>query len=269
MTSGSAALPRTWRPRPRIASPWLRWGLILGVLFYLGLACGSLEIDPARIRFGVARFFESDAAFQWRALGARVPEVLAGMGESLAMTVVATPLGILLSIPVGFGAARNVAPLPVYVVCRALTVISRGFHEIVIAILFVKMIGFGALAGVLTLVVATVGFYGKLLAEAIEETDPAVDEAMRATGAGWGQRMVFGVLPQVRPRLVGLGLYRFDINLRESTVIGLVGAGGIGATLKTTFDRHEYLGAIAILALIIGLVFVLEWGAGHIRRRCL
>lgn len=262
-------MTRSWQPQPRIPNPFLRWALILGGLVCLGVAFGTIEIDFARIRRGFARLFETDTAFQWGVLGSKFDEVIEGILESLAMTVVATPLGILISIPVGFGAARNVSPIWIYVFCRGITVVSRGFHEIVIAILFVIMVGFGPLAGVLTLAFVTIGFFGKLLAEEIEETDPEVLEAMRATGANWLQRMVFGILPQIRPRMIGLSLYRFDINLRESTVIGLVGAGGIGATLKTTFDRYEYLSSAAILFIIILIVFALEVVSGTIRRKFL
>ncbi|MFT5469804.1 MAG: phosphonate transport system permease protein [Verrucomicrobiales bacterium] len=262
-------MTRTWQPRPWISNPILRWALILGGLLYLGVAFGSIEINFARIQRGFERLFETDTAFQWGVLGSKTDEVLEGILESLTMAVVATPLGILLSIPVGFGAARNVSPIWIYVFCRAIAVTSRGFHEIVIAILFVIMVGFGPFAGVLTLAFATIGFFAKLLAEEIEETDPEVLDAMRATGASWLQRMVFGILPQIRPRLIGLSLYRFDINLRESTVIGLVGAGGIGATLKTTFERYEYLSSAAILLIIILIVFALEIVSGTIRRKFL
>lgn len=266
--NGAGDVP-SWKPRPWIGNPVRRWALLSGILAYLVLALGSIDVNLARIQRGFARFFETNLAFQWDVLGSKLAEVMDGIVESLAMAAVATPLGILLSIPVGFGAARNVSPPFCYLLCRALTVISRGFHEIVIAILFVKMFGFGPLAGVVTLAFATIGFFGKLIAEEIEETDPEVLEAMRATGAGWLQQMALGIVPQIRPRMVGLGLYRLDINFRESTVIGLVGAGGIGATLKTTFDRYEYLSSAAILILIIAMVFVLEIVSGRIRRQFL
>ncbi len=265
----AAPSPRTWRPKPWIASLWLRRTISGLILLYLLLALASLDIDLARIQRGFTRLFEANPWDEWIFLRDRLPDVLRGLSESLAMAVVATPLGILLSLPVALGAARNVSIHWVFALCRGLVVVSRGFHEIIIAIFFVKMFGFGPLAGVLTLSFATIGFYGKLLAEEIENTDREVLEALRATGSGWPLQMLFGILPQVRPRMLGLALYRFDINLRESTVIGLVGAGGIGATLQTTFDRYEYLSAAAIVAMIIGLVFVLEWASGIIRRRLL
>ena len=101
-----------------------------------------------------------------------------------------------------------------------------------------KLFGFGPFAGFVTLSFATIGFYGKLLAEDIEDMDPVQAEAVRATGAGWFQWLNYAVQPQVLPRMIGLGLYRLDINFRESAVVGIVGAGGIGATLNTAFDRY-------------------------------
>jgi phosphonate transport system permease protein len=194
-------------------------------------------------------------------------DIQAGILESLTMTVVATVLGVVISIPVGFGAARNIAPTPIYLFCRALITISRTFQEVIIAILFVVMMGFGPLAGVLTLGFTTIGFLSKLLAEDIEEINAGQAEAIRATGASWLQIMTYGVLPQVMPRLVGLSVYRFDINLRESAVVGVVGAGGIGATLQTAFNRYEFDTAGAILLIIIALVMVTELTSVFIRRR--
>jgi len=144
--------------------------------------------------------------------------------------------------------------------------VSRSLQEIIIAILFVAMFGFGPFAGFLTLSFATIGFLAKLLAEAIEDIDESQAEAVRATGASWPQLVNYAVQPQVMPRLVGLCLYRLDINFRESAVIGIVGAGGIGATLNTAIDRYEFDSAGAILLIIIVIVMAAEYLSGHVRR---
>jgi phosphonate transport system permease protein len=144
--------------------------------------------------------------------------------------------------------------------------VSRSFQEIILAIFFVKLFGFGPFAGLVTLSFATIGFYGKLLAEDIEDMDPPQAEAVRATGAGWLQWLNYGVQPQVMPRMIGLGLYRFDINFRESAVVGIVGGGGIGATLNTAFDRYEFDSAAAILLIIIAIVMLVEYSSGYLRR---
>jgi phosphonate transport system permease protein len=175
-------------------------------------------------------------------------------------------VGVALSIPIGLGAARNLAPLPVYLVCRAVVALSRTFPEVILAIFFVKVFGFGPFAGFLALSIATIGFYGKLLAEDIESMDPVQAEAIKSVGAGWLQWLNYSVQPQVMPRMIGLGIYRLDINFRESAVVGIVGGGGIGATLLTSFDRYEFDSAAAILLIIIAIVMGLEYTSGYIRR---
>ena len=135
------------------------------------------------------------------------------------------------------------------------------------AIFFVAMFGFGPFAGFLTLSLSTIGFLSKLLADDIEEIDPAQAEAIRATGAGFWQTIDFAVASQVIPRLVGLTAYKVDINFRESSVIGIVGAGGIGATLNTALDRYEFDSAAAILFIIIAIVMACEYTSGAIRKR--
>ncbi len=137
----------------------------------------------------------------------------------------------------------------------------------IIAILFVVMFGFGPFAGVLTLSFGSLGFFSKLLAEDIEEIDEEQVEAIRATGASWLQMITFAVLPQVLPRMVGLTLYRFDINIREAAILGIVGAGGIGSTLNTSLRRYDYETSSAIILIIIALVMAVELTSGWIRKK--
>jgi phosphonate transport system permease protein len=183
------------------------------------------------------------------------------------MTVASTIVGVAISIPIGLGAARNIAILPVYLICRGIITLSRALHEIIIAILMVAIFGFGPLAGFITLSFATIGFLSKLLAEDIESMDRSQAEAIKATGGSWLQWVNYGVQPQVMPRLIGLSMYRLDINFRESAILGLVGAGGIGATLNTAFDRYEFDTAAAIIIIIIVIVFALEYSSSFIRAR--
>jgi phosphonate transport system permease protein len=258
---------RVWRKPPFIVNPAVRWGLWLGAAIYLALALGTLEINWERVVDGLPRGQRFLAAFFPPDFSSRWTEILDGIYESLWMTVTSTVVGVALSIPVGIGAARNLAPKPVYLACRAVVALSRTFPEIILAIFFVKIFGFGPFAGFLALSVATVGFYAKLLAEDIEDMDPTQAEAVRATGGSWFQWINYAVQPQVMPRMIGLGLYRFDINFRESAVIGIVGGGGIGATLLTSFDRYEFDAAAAILLVIIGIVMVVEYTSGWVRGR--
>ena len=262
-----SAAARSWRAPPLIADRRLRWALSLAVLAYLAAAIGSLEVNWARVAEGLERGWRFVAAFARPDFADRWGEISEGILESLAMTVTATAVGVALAVPIGLGAARNLAPLPVYLLYRALIALSRTFQEVIIAILFVKMFGFGPLAGMVTLVVATIGFNAKLLAEDIESASPEAIEAVRATGGSWWQLIAYGVQPQVMPRFVGLAVYRLDINFRESSVIGIVGAGGIGATLNTAFDRYEFETAAAILLVIIVIVMAAEYSSGLVRRR--
>jgi phosphonate transport system permease protein len=262
----AATAPRQWKKPPLIRSAWLRWALVVGAVVYLALVFQTTPVNWTRVWEGLPRgaaflkaFFPPDFVSRW-------DEIAEGIAESLWMTVVSTVVGIALSIPVGIGAAKNIAPAPVYYFCRAVLAVSRSFQEIILAIFFVKLFGFGPFAGFVTLSFATIGFYGKLLAEDIEDMDAGQAEAVRASGAGWLQWINYGVQPQVMPRMIGLGLYRFDINFRESAVIGIVGGGGIGATLNTAFDRYEFDSAAAIIIVIIAIVMVCEYGSGYLRR---
>jgi phosphonate transport system permease protein len=258
---------RSWSPPPFIKNPWIRWGLMLGILLYLFFAISSVNINPDRITRGLERGGELFLAFLRPDFFTRGGDIISGILESLWMTVVATAIGVLISIPVGLGAARNMVPIPIYLFCRLLISLSRTFQEVVIAILFVVMVGFGPLAGVLTLAFGSLGFFSKLLAEDIEEIDSSQVNAIRSTGASWLQTIAFGVFPQVIPRMVGLSLYRFDINLREASVIGIVGAGGIGSTLNTSLQRYDYELSSAIILVIIALVMATELTSSWIRRR--
>lgn len=266
-TVATTAYPTQWKKPPFIESAAWRTALWLGAVVYLVLALGSLEINWARLVEGLERGGRFLAAFVQPDFSSRWGDILAGFRESLTMTVTSTALGIALSIPVAVGAARNLAPTPVYLVCRAFIAISRTLNEIIVAIFLVALFGFGPFAGFLTLTFATVGFMAKLLAEDIEEADAAPLEALRATGAGFLQRLDFAVFPQVMPRFVGLSLYRLDINFRESAVIGIVGAGGIGATLNTAMDRYEYSTAAAVILIIIAIVMATEYLSGMLRSR--
>ena len=257
---------RRWKKPPFIKRAWVRWTLGLGAALYLALAFGTTDVNWTRVWEGLPRGGQFIAAFFPPDFISRWPEIVDGIYESLWMTVTSTVVGIAISIPVGLGAARNLAPVPVYYFCRGILAVSRSFQEIILAIFFVKLFGFGPFAGFVTLSFATIGFYGKLLAEDIEDMDRSQAEAVRATGAGWFQWLNYGVQPQVMPRMIGLGLYRLDINFRESAVVGIVGGGGIGATLNTAFDRYEFDSAAAILLVIIAIVMAVEYTSGFVRK---
>ena len=266
-TALDSRLGKPWKKPPCIASPALRWALFIGAVLYLIAAMYSIEVNWARVYRGLDRGWQFVVAFSNPDFASRAYEIRVGLTESVVMALASTIVGIGISIPIGLGAARNISILPVYLVCRSIVALSRALNEIVVAILLVAIFGFGPLAGFLTLSFATIGFLSKLLAEEIENMDKVQAEAIRATGASWLQRYVFGVHPQVVPRLIGLSVYRLDINFRESAVLGIVGAGGIGATLNTSFDRYEFDTAAAILLVIIVAVMALEYLSGIVRAK--
>ena len=266
MTGGAGAI-RRWKKPPFIREPWKRWAIYIGAVVYLALALSSVPVNWVRVWEGIPRALKFGLAFFPPDFFSRGEDIYEGFLESLAITGSSTVLGVLISIPIGLGAARNISPLPVYLFCRSIIAVSRAFQEIIIAILFVAMFGFGPFAGVMTLSFATIGFIAKLLAEDIEDIDKEQVEAIRATGSSWLQLMNYAVQPQVAPRMVGLSMYRLDINFRESAIIGIVGAGGIGATLTTAFDRYEFDSAAAILLIIIAIVMAAEYSSGYVRSK--
>ena len=162
-----------------------------------------------------------------------------GLKESLEIAVLASALGIIVSLPIGLCASRNLMPGWVSWPARLVIVAARSFHPVIVAILFVKAVGFGALAGVLALAVASVGFIGKLFAETIEEISIKQVEAVRATGAPFMSVIAYGVLPQVFARFIGFCTYQLDSNLRNSTMVGIVGAGGIGGAPRQWWQRWD------------------------------
>jgi phosphonate transport system permease protein len=208
----------------------------------LGAAVGRLRCAAARLLTGLP---QPDFTSRWG-------DIAQGMQESLTMTVTSTVVGILISIPIGIGAARNLSPMPVYLVLPRHHRVSRSFQEVIIAILFVAMVGFGPSPDFSRCRSRPSAFSPSFWPRTSRTSTRRRLEAIRATGASWSQLVNYAVQPQVMPRLIGLSLYRIDINFRESAVIGIVGAGGIGATLNTALDRYEFDTAAAILLIIIG-----------------
>ncbi|MBD25562.1 MAG: phosphonate ABC transporter, permease protein PhnE [Candidatus Marinimicrobia bacterium] len=266
MGSARFTAQRSWRPPPFIRNANLRFILIAGTILYLFFALSSIEVNWTRVLEGGPRATRFILAFFPPDFISRGSAIFGGVLESLWMTVAATAVGVFLAVPLALGGASNLAPWPVYLICRSIMAVTRTFPEILVAIFFVKLFGFGTFAGFLTLTFATVGFNAKLLAEDIESINPSSAEAVRATGAGWFSWLAYGIQPQVLPRAIGLAIYRLDINFRESAIIGIVGAGGIGATLTTAFDRYEYESSAAILIVIITIVMITELTSGRIRQ---
>jgi len=253
---------------PRANDPFQRRGwsrvVAIAVVLYVVYACAQLEVSWERVRAGLdhaARFFSRLFPPNFT----RSDLLLKGLTESLEIAILASTLGIVLALPVSLAAARNLMPAWLSWPARFVIVAARSLHPVIVAILFVKAVGFGALAGVLALTVASIGFVGKLFTEAIEEISEKQVEAVRATGAPFASVLAYGVLPQVFARFIGFATYQLDSNLRNSTMVGIVGAGGIGGTLFAAFQRFDYDYVCAILISIIALIMVGELLATAIR----
>ena len=253
----------------RIAFP-PNWPARMGWLvlaMYVVYAAGLLELSPQRMLKGLEnaeRFF--GRMFPPNLAPDKLELIGQGIIESLQIAVLSTAFGIALSLPLGLAAARNLAPPWLSATMRALIAVCRSFHPVIVAILFVKAVGFGALAGVLALIVSTMGFVAKLFSEVVEEMDPGQVEAVRATGAGFGNVLIMGVFPQVMARFIGLSVYQFDSNLRNSTMVGIVGGGGIGAPLFTAYQRFDYDVVLTILLIIIALIMLCELVSVRVRK---
>ncbi len=256
----------TWKKPPFIVNPVLRWLIYVGSLVYFALAIGTMEINWTRVAEGLPRGLTLLSKFFPPNLADSRGVIVDGILESIWMAIISTIGGIILSVPIGLGAARNLSPKWVYLFCRSIIGVSRTFPEIILAIFAVKFFGFGPFAGFVALSIGTIGFFAKLLAEDIENMSKSQAEAVKVTGSSWLQWVNYSVQPQVMPRMIGLSLYRLDINFRESAVVGIVGAGGIGAHLLTSVQRYEYDTTATILISIIIIVIALEYTSGYLRK---
>ena len=188
------------------------------------------------------------------------------MWDTLNIATLGTALGVAMAFPVAFLAARNTSPHPlIRSVALVIIVASRSINSLIWAMLLVTILGPGVLAGIIAIALRSIGFVGKLLYEAIEEINPAPVEAISATGACQAQVMSYGVLPQVMPAFAGISVYRWDINIRESTVLGMVGAGGIGLQLNAAINSLAWSQVSVIFVMILATVLVSEWVSARIR----
>lgn len=258
-----SGLPK-WERIKLIKSPRTRWLLFGLIIFYLMVTAATLELDWGRIANGIPRAGRMFSGMIPPDMS-RLQLMFNGVLESVQMALAASLFGMILAVPIGICGASNLVPKPVYLLGRSVIILTRTFHEIIIAIFFVKIFGFGPLAGVLTLIVAGTSFIAKMVAEDIENMPPGQLEAIRATGASFPKLLLYCIAPQILPRYLGVSIYRLDANIRHSTVVGIVGAGGIGQTLAATFSRYDYDFSCTILMAIITLVFLGEIFSSWIR----
>jgi phosphonate transport system permease protein len=194
--------------------------------------------------------------------------VHAALMETIHIASLGTLLALAMALPVGVLAAHNLVPYAsVNLAARFVLVSSRSVNSLVWALLFVGVFGPGALAGTLAIAFRSIGFVGKLFGEALEEAQRGPIEALDAAGAPWASRMTFGYWPQVKPAFWSIALFRWDINVRESAVLGLVGAGGIGMALDAALNLFQWDRVAVILLAIMAIVIAAEIVVTQVRRR--
>lgn len=260
--SSTLEFPR--RPRRR----WSARANVL-VLVAVGVAAVSavisLQINPATFIAG----YDNALNFLSRTVPLRFPDLgdLGSMvGQTLSIVVLATLLGLVISVPVAFLAAHNTTPHPVVrVITRVYIVAQRATPEFMIAMFFVRSFGIGALPGILGLGLGSVGMTAKLLTDAIEEQDPGPREALRAAGAGPFQQIVGAVVPALRPSMVSTTLYAFDVNLRASVLLGFVGVGGIGLYISSYLETMNYRSGLGLTLVLLLLCLVAELVSARVR----
>jgi len=187
--------------------------------------------------------------------------------ETIQMALAGTFLALLVAFPLGFLAARNTTPHPfLYHAIRLVMNFIRTIPDLALGLLFVAAVGLGAFAGTLALFIHTSTVLGKLLSESVENIDEGVVDAIRATGAGYTQIIIFAVFPQVLPDLISFTLYRLETNIRAASVLGLIGAGGIGYLMNTSFRTFQFQEAAAIVLVLIFLVMAVDYMSYRLRR---
>lgn len=211
---------------------------------------------------------EAEARSRQRWWDNTFPQTVVGATlETVQMALAGTFLALLAAFPLGFLAARNTTPHPsVYHAVRTVLNLVRTIPDLALGLLFVAAVGLGAFAGTMALAIHTATVLGKLLSESVENIDEGVVEAIRATGAGYSQILSFAVLPQILPDLISFTLYRFETNIRAASVLGLIGAGGIGYLMNTSFRTFQYQEAAAIVLVLIALVMFVDYLSARLRR---
>lgn len=271
MTHASAAdraLPERYaeQMRPELSRRLFNWGALAILIGLLAISFGPAEIynaaflvtDSANMAEYAAGFLEPDFG-RWELY---VEQMLI----TAHIAVWGTVLAIVIGIPFGLLSSNNIAPIWVVQPVRRLMDAFRAINELVFAMLFVVAVGLGPFAGVLALAVHNIGIIAKLFSEAVEAIDPRPVEGIRATGAGRLSEIVYGVIPQVFPLWTSYSLYRFETNVRSATVLGIVGAGGIGQILWETIRSFDYASTSAIMIIIVLSVSLIDFASQLLRR---
>lgn len=246
----------------RHSTSWyLSWGVLLGLLAWSwqGADMRPMELwrDAGNMKTYAAEFFPPNFG-HWRIY-------LDEMLVTVQIALWGTALAVVTAVPMGLLASSNIVPWWVYQPVRRVMDAFRAINEMVFAMLFVVAVGLGPFAGVLALWIHTSGILAKLFSEAVEAIDPQPVEGIRSTGASALHEVVYGVIPQVIPLWISFALYRFESNVRSATVVGMVGAGGIGVVLWEIIRGFQYAETCAVMLIIIATVSVIDLVSARIR----
>ena len=236
--------------------------------FILVFVVNDLEIDFIKLVTDSSKYFGDILSRMLPPDFSNLNQLIYAMFETIEIAFLGTFIAILLSIPLGLFSARNLAPnYFVYLVCKTVVIFFRAIPEFIIAMILVIAIGFGAMPGVLALGLHTMGFLAKFYAEDIEHINKGPIDALKSSGATKSQIISFGVIPQILPSFVANNLYILDRNVRMATMLGIVGAGGIGYELQSSFRMFEYERVSAIIILIFVTIFLIDHLSAFIRSK--
>lgn len=229
-----------------------------GTVKFSGLAEGGTDVAKNII----GGIFKPDTKLLFNLTDQGVPYLLL---ETMCIAFLGTIVGAVLAIPIAFLSATNIVPKPIALVGRVIIMAIRTIPAFVYGLMFIRVTGPGPFAGLLTMSLCSIGMVSKMYIESIEDMDTRILESLDACGCTTFQKIRYGILPQLMPDFASTIIYRFDMNLRDATVLGLVGAGGIGAPLIFAMNAYRWNEVGAILAGLIILVLIIEWISGKIR----
>jgi phosphonate transport system permease protein len=251
--------------------PQWSWKTLISIVLFCSIlifVIKDLEIDFIKLVSDSSKYFGDILSRMLPPDFSNLKELISAMLETIEIAFLGTFLAIVLSIPLGLFSAKNLAPnYPVFLICKTVVIFFRAIPEFIIAMILVIAIGFGAMPGVLALGLHTMGFLAKFYAEDIEHINQGPIDALKSSGANKSQIISFGVIPQILPAFVANNLYIFDRNIRMATMLGIVGAGGIGYDLQSSFRMFEYERVSAIIILIFFTIFLIDYFSSIIRSK--
>ena len=269
IAAARARVPLAFRDPPAVQARKIALRVFLVALFCYCL--WAFDFSPARIWNGLERLgtvmsfmFPPYIWTSWEEFS----EILNGLGETLAIAFLGTVLGAVIAFPLSFLGAKNINRFTFWrhTTRRGFDVI-RAFETLILALIFIRAFGLGPLAGILAITVSEIGTFAKLFSEAIENTSERPVDGVKASGGSRLQQIRFGIMPQVNPVILSILLYNFESNVRSGTILGIVGAGGIGFLLSDRIAAYRWGEAWSIIFLIIAMVYVIDWLSGIVRQR--